>query len=98
MAWMDGLDGDVDGRMAFLGAPPSMTFSPVKINMNRLTITGSLLANQKDTRDMLDFCARHNIVVFIHSFIHITCVLFYQIITQLIGWSIGHNRRNGYDT
>ena len=56
----------VDGALVLLGAPPSENpHPPVKVGRmigNRLTVAASTIGGIRETQEMLDFCARHNIV------------------------------------
>jgi uncharacterized zinc-type alcohol dehydrogenase-like protein len=53
-----------DGTMVLVGAPPSPHPSPAVFNLvfRRRAIAGSLIGGIPETQEMLDFCARHNIV------------------------------------
>jgi alcohol dehydrogenase (NADP+) len=54
---------DLDGTMVLLGAPPDapqlMAFNLI---MKRRRLAGSLVGGIKETQEMLDFCAQHNIM------------------------------------
>jgi uncharacterized zinc-type alcohol dehydrogenase-like protein len=54
----------VDGAHVLLGVPPT-DFPPPAVGRmigNRLTVAGSTIGGIRETQEMLDFCARHNIV------------------------------------
>lgn len=53
-----------DGCMTLVGAPPTAHPSPDVFNliMQRRSLAGSLIGGLSETQEMLDFCARHNIV------------------------------------
>ncbi len=53
-----------DGTLALVGAPASPHPSPEVFNLifKRRSITGSMIGGIPETQEMLDFCARHNIV------------------------------------
>jgi len=53
-----------DGTMVLVGAPPTPHPSPAVFNLvfKRRAIAGSLIGGIPETQEMLDFCARHNIV------------------------------------
>lgn len=51
-----------NGTLVVLGAPSKITFTPFKTIVGRLTITGSPIASNTEIRDMLTFCAKHNVV------------------------------------
>lgn len=52
-----------DGAMVLVGAPPEPSaISGFNLIMQRKTIAGSLIGGIKETQEMLDFCAEHNIV------------------------------------
>jgi len=54
---------DLDGTMAIVGLPPQdpkiKCFALLK---NRRSVLGSMIGGMKETQDMLDYCARKNIV------------------------------------
>ena len=54
----------LDGTMTLVGAPASPHPSPGVFNliMKRRRLAGSLIGGIKETQEMLDFCAKHNIV------------------------------------
>ncbi len=53
-----------DGTLTLVGAPASPYPSPEVFNLifKRRSITGSMIGGIPETQEMLDFCARHNIV------------------------------------
>ena len=53
-----------DGVMTLVGAPAEPHPSPAVFNliMKRRSLAGSLIGGIKETQEMLDFCAEHNIV------------------------------------
>lgn len=52
-----------DGAMVLVGAPPEPSaITGFNLIMQRKTIAGSLIGGIKETQEMLDFCAEHNIV------------------------------------
>ena len=53
-----------DGTLTLVGAPASPHPSPEVFNLifKRRSITGSMIGGIPETQEMLDFCARHNIV------------------------------------
>lgn len=54
----------VDGTHVLLGVPPT-DFPPPSVGRmigNRLTLAGSTIGGIRETQDMLEFCAQHNIV------------------------------------
>ncbi|MCV4285028.1 NAD(P)-dependent alcohol dehydrogenase [Pseudomonas capsici] len=53
-----------DGTLTLVGAPASPHPSPEMFNLifKRRSITGSMIGGIPETQEMLDFCARHNIV------------------------------------
>jgi uncharacterized zinc-type alcohol dehydrogenase-like protein len=53
-----------DGTMALVGAPPTQHPSPVmyKLALKRRAIAGSMIGGIRETQEMLDFCAKHNLV------------------------------------
>ena len=52
----------VDGAMILLGAPDRETpLSAFPLLLKRRTLAGSLIGGIKETQEMLDFCAKHNI-------------------------------------
>jgi len=51
------------GTMVVVGVPPTPSVVPAfTLIMNRRKIMGSLIGGIKETQEMLDFCAEHNIV------------------------------------
>jgi alcohol dehydrogenase (NADP+) len=54
----------LDGTMTLVGAPATAHPSPNVFNLigKRLSLAGSLIGGIKETQEMLDFCAKHNIV------------------------------------
>ncbi|MFY7965411.1 MAG: NAD(P)-dependent alcohol dehydrogenase [Chitinophagaceae bacterium] len=53
----------VDGTMILVGVPSApVPFHPFPLIMKRRSIIGSLIGGIKETQEMLDFCAEHNIV------------------------------------
>lgn len=51
-----------DGVMVLLGAPPAPTpVGAFPLIMGRRTLAGSLVGGIKETQEMLDYCAEHNI-------------------------------------
>ncbi len=53
----------VEGTMVLLGVPPEPTLvSAFPLIMGRRSLSGSLIGGIKETQEMLDFCAEHNIV------------------------------------
>ena len=54
---------DLDGKMLVVGLPSEdPTTSPFALIKNRRSITGSMIGGTKETQEMLDYCADHNIV------------------------------------
>ncbi|MCV4274633.1 NAD(P)-dependent alcohol dehydrogenase [Pseudomonas capsici] len=53
-----------DGTLTLVGAPASPHPSPEVFNLifKRRSITGSMIGGIPETQEMLDFCARHNII------------------------------------
>jgi uncharacterized zinc-type alcohol dehydrogenase-like protein len=53
-----------DGTMTLVGAPEHDHPSPQVFNLifKRSSIAGSLIGGIKETQEMLDYCAEHNIV------------------------------------
>jgi len=53
----------LDGTMCLVGAPPNpIPVSGFSLIMKRRTLSGSLIGGIKETQEMLDYCADHNIV------------------------------------
>jgi uncharacterized zinc-type alcohol dehydrogenase-like protein len=59
----------LDGTMTLVGAPASPHPSPTVFNLilKRRRLAGSLIGGIKETQEMLDFCAKHNILSDIES-------------------------------
>ncbi|HTL09895.1 MAG TPA: NAD(P)-dependent alcohol dehydrogenase [Chitinophagaceae bacterium] len=54
---------NTDGTMIVVGAPPAPAQIPAfNLIMKRRSIIGSLIGGIKETQEMLDYCAEHNIV------------------------------------
>lgn len=54
---------DMEGRMMIVGLPAEdPKVSPFALLKNRRSITGSMIGGTKETQEMLDYCAEHNIV------------------------------------
>lgn len=53
-----------DGTMVLIGVPETPHPSPMVFNLvfGRRSLAGSLIGGIKETQEMLDFCAKHNIV------------------------------------
>jgi len=52
----------VDGKMVMVGIPPdAVPISAFRLIMGRKTLAGSLIGGIQETREMLEFCGRHNI-------------------------------------
>jgi uncharacterized zinc-type alcohol dehydrogenase-like protein len=52
----------LDGSLVVVGLPEdALTFSPFPLVMKRRSYSGSLIGSIKETQEMLDFCAKHNI-------------------------------------
>lgn len=51
-----------DGTLCSLGIPDGFDFTPVLLTMGRRRIASSGVGGTRETREMLDFCARHGIV------------------------------------
>jgi uncharacterized zinc-type alcohol dehydrogenase-like protein len=54
----------LDGALCLVGAPPTMAPSPPAFTfaLKRRTLAGSLIGGIRETQEMLDFCAAHDIV------------------------------------
>jgi uncharacterized zinc-type alcohol dehydrogenase-like protein len=53
----------LEGTMVLLGVPPEPTpVSAFPLIMGRRSLSGSLIGGIRETQEMLDFCAEHNIV------------------------------------
>ena len=51
-----------DGVMILVGAPPKpLPVSAFALIMERRSLVGSLIGGLKETQEMLDYCAEHNI-------------------------------------
>jgi uncharacterized zinc-type alcohol dehydrogenase-like protein len=54
---------NTNGTMIVVGAPPAPAEIPAfNLIMKRRSIIGSLIGGIKETQEMLDYCAEHNIV------------------------------------
>jgi len=54
---------DLNGKMLVVGLPSqNPDLSPFGLLKNRRSITGSMIGGIKETQEMLDYCAEHNIV------------------------------------
>jgi uncharacterized zinc-type alcohol dehydrogenase-like protein len=54
---------DIDGKLLVVGLPEEQPkISPFSLITNRRSIIGSMIGGIKETQEMLDFCALHNIV------------------------------------
>jgi uncharacterized zinc-type alcohol dehydrogenase-like protein len=54
---------DIDGKLLVVGLPQEQPkVSPFSLITNRRSIIGSMIGGIKETQEMLDFCALHNIV------------------------------------
>jgi len=54
---------DFNGRLLVVGLPEhEPKVSPFSLITNRRSITGSMIGSLKETQEMLDYCAEHNIV------------------------------------
>src|ERR1700744_4130590 len=53
-----------DGAQVLVGAPPTPHPSPAAFNLifRRRSLAGSLIGGIKETQEMMDFCAEHNVV------------------------------------
>jgi len=53
-----------DGTLCLVGVPeqPHPPFHPAQIIMRRRSLSGSVIGGIKETQEMLDFCAQHEIV------------------------------------
>ncbi|KAL6280759.1 hypothetical protein ACE6H2_017640 [Prunus campanulata] len=49
------------GTLVLVGFPTEVKFSPASLNLGMKTISGSLTGGTKDTQEMIDFCAAHEI-------------------------------------
>jgi len=53
----------LEGAMVLLGVPPAPTLiAATSLIFGRKTLSGSLIGGIKETQEMLDFCAEHNVV------------------------------------
>ena len=53
----------LEGAMVLLGVPPAPTpIAATSLIFGRKTLSGSLIGGIKETQEMLDFCAEHNVV------------------------------------
>ncbi|HWB23976.1 MAG TPA: NAD(P)-dependent alcohol dehydrogenase [Chitinophagaceae bacterium] len=53
----------LNGKMIIVGIPPKASEVPAgKLLNNRRSIIGSMIGGTKETQEMLDYCAEHNIV------------------------------------
>jgi alcohol dehydrogenase (NADP+) len=52
----------LDGTLTQVGAPEELNVSPFSVIFKRRSLAGSLIGGIRETQEMLDFCARHNIV------------------------------------
>ncbi len=53
----------LNGKMVVVGIPPKASEVPAgKLLDNRRSIIGSMIGGMKETQEMLDYCAEHNIV------------------------------------
>jgi uncharacterized zinc-type alcohol dehydrogenase-like protein len=53
---------DFEGRMMIVGLPAKdPALSPFALLKNRRSITGSMIGGTRETQEMLDYCAEHNI-------------------------------------
>lgn len=50
-----------DGVLCMVGLPSKVSFNPMKLVANRLSVTGSYLASHSEIVEMLTFCADNNI-------------------------------------
>jgi uncharacterized zinc-type alcohol dehydrogenase-like protein len=54
---------DINGKLLVVGLPmEEPKVSPFSLITNRRSITGSMIGGIKETQEMLDYCAEHNIV------------------------------------
>jgi uncharacterized zinc-type alcohol dehydrogenase-like protein len=51
----------LDGTLCTLGIPAKLEFQPVVLTYGRRRLSSSGVGGTRDTREMLDFCARHKI-------------------------------------
>ncbi len=52
----------LDGRMVLVGLPDPSPFSAFPLIFQRRSLSGSLIGGIRETQEMLDFCAEHDIV------------------------------------
>jgi uncharacterized zinc-type alcohol dehydrogenase-like protein len=52
----------LDGTLTQVGAPEVLNVSPFSLIFKRRSLAGSLIGGIRETQEMLDFCAKHNIV------------------------------------
>jgi uncharacterized zinc-type alcohol dehydrogenase-like protein len=53
----------LDGALCLVGLPDQpVATSPFALVTNRRSLSGSMIGGMKETQDMLDYCAEHNIV------------------------------------
>jgi uncharacterized zinc-type alcohol dehydrogenase-like protein len=52
----------LDGTLTQVGAPEEISIHPFSVIFKRRSLAGSLIGGIKETQEMLDFCAKHNIV------------------------------------
>jgi alcohol dehydrogenase (NADP+) len=54
---------DLEGKLLVVGLPSEESpLGPFELITNRRSITGSMIGGTKETQEMLDFCAEHNII------------------------------------
>lgn len=54
---------DLNGRLMVVGLPEHQPrISPFSLITNRRSVTGSMIGSLKETQEMLDYCAEHNIL------------------------------------
>ena len=54
---------DINGKLLVVGLPTDAPkISPFSLITNRRSIIGSMIGGMKETQEMLDYCAQHNIV------------------------------------
>src|SRR5216683_2485749 len=52
----------LDGTLTQVGAPEQLNLHPFSVIFKRRSLAGSLIGGVRETQEMLDFCAKHNIV------------------------------------
>jgi len=53
----------LEGKLLVVGLPPEAPkVAPFSLISNRRSIIGSMIGSMKETQEMLDFCAEHNVV------------------------------------